>query len=67
MPAVADLGERLEDDVDDRRREPERGLVEQEHVGRGDERPGDRELLLLAAGERAGCRRRNSCTIGKSS
>ena len=28
--ALADLGERLEDDVDDRRREPERRLVEQQ-------------------------------------
>ena len=33
--------------------EPERRLVEQEHVGAGDERPGDRELLLLAPRERA--------------
>ena len=46
--------ERLEDDVDDGRREAERRLVEQQHVGRGDERARDRELLLLAAGERAG-------------
>ena len=52
-PALADRGERLEDDVDDRRREPERRLVEQQHVGRGDERARDRELLLLAARERA--------------
>ena len=42
-----------EDDVDDRRREPERRLVEQEHVRIGDERPPDRELLLLAARERS--------------
>ena len=46
--------ERLEDDVDDARREPERRLVEQQHVGLGDERARDRELLLLAARERAG-------------
>ena len=32
--------------------EAERRLVEQQHVGRGDERAADRELLLLAAGER---------------
>ena len=52
-PAVLDRGERVEDDVDDARREAERRLVEQQHVGLGDERPRDRELLLLAAGERA--------------
>ena len=51
--AVADRGERLEDDVDDARREPERRLVEQQDVRLGDERPRDRELLLLAARERA--------------
>ena len=33
--------------------EPQRRLVEQQHVRAGDERAGDRELLLLAAGERA--------------
>ena len=32
---------------------PERRLVEQQHVGPGDERARDRELLLLAARERA--------------
>ena len=37
-----------------RRREPERRLVEEEHIRLGDERPPDRELLLLAARERAG-------------
>ena len=50
--AAADLGERLEDDVDDLRREAERGLVEEEQPRPGDERAGDRELLLLAARER---------------
>ena len=35
------------------RREPERRLVEQQHVGPRDERARDRELLLLAARERA--------------
>ena len=44
---------RVEDDVDDGRRQPERGLVEQQHVGARDERARDRELLLLPAGERA--------------
>src|SRR5438067_5635484 len=52
--SLADGRERVEDDVDDARREPERRLVEQEHVGLGDERARDRKLLLLAAGERAG-------------
>ena len=52
--ALADLGERLEDHVDDLRREAERGLVEQQDVGPGDERARDRELLLLAAREHAG-------------
>ena len=50
--ALADLGERREDDVDDLRREAERRLVEQQDIGPGDERARDRELLLLAAGER---------------
>ena len=53
MPRARISAERLEDDVDDRRREPERGLVEEEHVRARDERARDRELLLLAAGERA--------------
>ena len=57
-PPVADRGERGEHHVDDARREPERRLVEQEHLRLGDERAADRELLLLAAGERAGRRRR---------
>ena len=52
--ALADRREHVEDDVDDGRREPERRLVEQQDVGLGDERAGDRELLLLAARERAG-------------
>ena len=47
---LADRRERVEDDVGDRRREAERRLVEEEHVGSRDERAGDRELLLLAAG-----------------
>ena len=50
--ALADLRERREDDVDDLRREAERRLVEQQDIGPGDERARDRELLLLAAGER---------------
>src|SRR5581483_5917233 len=50
--ALADLLERAEDDVDQLRREPERRLVEQEDARAGRERARDRELLLLAAGER---------------
>src|SRR6185295_4935345 len=52
--AAPDLRERVEDDVDDLRREPERRLVEEEQPRTGGEAPGDRELLLLASGERAG-------------
>ena len=52
--------ERSEDRVDQGRRQTERRLVEQEHIGRGDERAADRELLLLAAGERAGLAMRGS-------
>ena len=53
-PAVADPGQRLEDDVDDLGRQAERRLVEQQHLGLGDEGPRDRELLLLATGKRPG-------------
>src|SRR5205823_5698906 len=56
--ALADLAERLEQALDDGRREPERRLVEQEHVRACDERACDRELLLLAAGEGARVARR---------
>ena len=49
--ALADGRKGVEDDVHDARREPERRLVQEEHVGLGDERARDRELLLLAAGE----------------
>ena len=52
-PRLANRGERVEDDVDDPRRETERRLVEQQDVGLRDERARDRELLLLAARERA--------------
>src|SRR2546426_12841694 len=36
------------------RRQPQRGLVQQEQPGTTHQRAGDREHLLLAAGERAG-------------
>src|SRR5207253_4102413 len=49
-----DLGERLEDSVDGERRQPQRRLVQEQDVRAGHERPADRELLLLAAGERPG-------------
>ncbi len=51
--ALPDLRQRGEDILDDRRRKPEGGLVEEEKVGPGDERPRDRKLLLLPAGEHA--------------
>ena len=46
--------ERREDLGDDQRREPERGLVEQQQLRLGHERPGDGQHLLLAAAERLG-------------
>ena len=52
--ASADLSERVEDDVHGGRSEPERRLVEEEHARPRDQRPRDRELLLLAARERPG-------------
>ena len=51
---LADRLERREHEVDDRRREPERRLVEEQDRRLRDERPRDRELLLLAPGERPG-------------
>src|SRR5579872_6879305 len=51
---LPDLAERGEETLDDRRREPERRLVEEQHIGLRDERACDRELLLLAARERPG-------------
>ena len=52
-PLGAQAREQLEDLIDDDRREPERGLVEQEQRRPRHERPADREHLLLAARERA--------------
>src|SRR6202022_880850 len=46
--AVADLAERAEDCLDDRRSETERRLVEEQQLGVRAQRPSDRELLLLA-------------------
>jgi hypothetical protein len=43
----------LEDLPGQPRRQPEARLVEQDQRRRGDERPGDRQHLLLAAGEQA--------------
>ena len=65
--AVADRRECLEDQVDHARSEPERGLVQEQHLRVRDERPRDRELLLLAAGERACLARRASSTTGNRS
>src|SRR5207248_4893396 len=50
----ADLRERLEDALDDGRREAERRLVEQQHLRLRNQGARDRELLLLSAGERSG-------------
>src|SRR5207248_5767621 len=44
----------VEDPVDDERREPERGLVEEQELGAREERTGDRELLLLTSGKGRG-------------
>src|SRR5207302_10245433 len=52
--AVADRRQGLEDHVDEARRETERRLVQQQHLRIRDQRPGDRQLLLLPARERAG-------------
>ena len=59
-PAVADRAERREHEIDDRRRQAERGLVEEQDARPRDERARDRELLLLPARERAGVPCRNS-------
>ena len=49
-----DLGDHLADACDHPRRQPERRLVQEQHPGRGHQRPGDRQHLLLAAGEQPG-------------
>src|SRR5919109_3560193 len=49
---VAEADDQLEDEPDELRREAERRLVEEQELRPGHERPRDRELLLLAAGER---------------
>jgi len=48
-PAVSDRQKRLEDEIDHGRRQAERRFVEQEDRRPRNERPGNRELLLLAA------------------
>ena len=52
--ALADPRECVEDDVHDRRGEPERRLVEEQDGRARHERAGDRELLLLTAREHPG-------------
>ena len=52
MPRSRIVSQRREDEVDDRRSEAERRLVEEEDRRPRDERTRDRELLLLAAGQR---------------
>ena len=51
---VPDPFDGFEDDVDEHRREPHRGLVEQQQGRVAQQRPGDGEHLLLAAGHGAG-------------
>jgi hypothetical protein len=49
---LADVGKRFEDQVDHTWREAERRLVEEQHLRIRNQRPRDRKLLLLPAGER---------------
>ena len=58
-PSLAQLLERVEDEVDHDRREPERRLVEEQQPRAREQRARDRELLLLAARER----RRRSAVV----
>ncbi len=51
---LAELDEQVEDGVDQHRREAERRLVEQHEARLAHQRPGDGELLGLAAGQVAG-------------
>ena len=51
---LPDSRQRIEDDVDDLRRKPERRFVEEKHLGIGGERASDRQLLLLAARQHPG-------------
>ena len=54
MPPCVQASDQLEDLRDQLRREAERGLVQHQEPRVRHQRPGDRELLLLAAGQRAG-------------
>ena len=49
MPGRQQLGQERVDLPDDHRREPQRQLVEQQDPRVGDQRPADRDGLLLAA------------------
>src|SRR6266536_59338 len=51
---VADLPDRVEDQVDEHGGEAHRGLVQQQQPGLAEQGPADRKHLLLAAGQRAG-------------
>ena len=52
MPSRLDVGDDLLDLLDDHRREPLIGLVEEQQLELARQRPGDRQHLLLAAGKR---------------
>src|SRR5690606_30232646 len=51
---LVEARERLGDLARQQRREAERGLVQEQYLRLGHQRPADREHLLLAAGEAAG-------------
>src|ERR1700736_6249143 len=50
---LVDLADHLEDLLDDERRQPQRGLVEQQQARPAHQRAADRQHLLLAPRERA--------------
>ena len=54
VPCAVDLADHLADLADHLRRQPERGLVEQQQLRAGHQPAADREHLLLAAGQQPG-------------
>jgi hypothetical protein len=49
VPLLVHLEDRLEDALDEDRREAHRGLVEEQELRAGHQRPADRQHLLLTA------------------